>query len=421
MKKSYTDNGNCIKLLGIPIRINLINISTIARKEIELGISKRVIIKKYNVIMLKDALAKKSRYEFVAKNGKFLLFYGTTNYRFDHRRTFSSFSERFEDADVLSGYKEKRTLFHPLWFLYSYLHALVWLIQLLLSGYSLLDSSLFIPHIYTCFITNKSLRQTDLKKYKFVVVYYDVNTDDNYVVQACEASNIVTMTLQHGIFAKKESVDSISDFGLEFTESIADYYLCWNQYTKDEAIKAGMNPERIVVLGIPKYINITNNNTINNYVRNTFGVILNSKSFHIHNQELIKIANEISSSLNVKYIVRYHPQLKGNEYSYLYGPNYLENDDNKTTIEDYAQKVDFTIISSSSVFVDLIYLKHPTYRLVVTNRDTYSTVSYNSFKNCEEFLDIYRKTSPTDDTVFNYLCTTTSVYDNYRDFFNKFL
>jgi hypothetical protein len=228
------------------------------------------------------------------------------------------------------------------------------------------------------------------------------------------------MTLQHGIFAKKSAIHTISDTAFELSSSISDYYLAWNEYTKDEAVKVGLQPNKVIVLGAPKYINIKEPESACHAYNDLFGVILNNSAFDTHNRHLVNMANQIYSKTGKKYILRYHPQMKGDEYKSLYGQGFFKKDDNTHSISEYANEVSFTIISSSSVFVDLLLLKHPTYRLRVFEEDTYSSVTYNSFSSVDELLDIL-KCGNFDNKAFSYLCNSYDTYDNYRHFFDNVL
>ena len=141
---------------------------------------------------------------------------------------------------------------------------------------------------------------------------------NHFFVQMCQNRKVLTMTLQHGIFARKSVIHTITDTAFELSESISEYYLAWNQYTKDEAIKVGLGPEKIIVLGAPKYINTKEPTEICKADNDVFGVILNNSAFDKHNRCLIEMANQIYNKTGLKYVLRYHPQMGGVEYKSLY-------------------------------------------------------------------------------------------------------
>lgn len=368
----------------------------------------------------KDSLSRDKQYVIKQKEkNRYLLFYGAYNCRKDHLRTFTTFSEKFPDADVTCATPCKKE-FTIGCFLKSIPLFFVWLLQMLFNGLPLYECLNSIRFVQICYLQNRLLQSLLEKEYSFIVVYYDASPDENYFVQLCKKKNILTMTLQHGIFARKSTIHTISDTAFELSESISDYYLAWNLYTKDEAVKVGLDADKVVVLGAPKYINTKEPSKPYKSDNKYFGVILNNSAFNEHNKHLVDMANQISDITGYKYILRYHPEMKGDEYKKMYGSGFLKKDNNNHTIAEYACSVSYTIISSSSVFVDLLLLKHPTYRLKVFDEDTYSTVEFNSFATANEFVMLLEK-EHDDNIAFDYLCNSYNIYNNYRTFFDKFL
>ena len=409
-----------LKLLGLPDYVNL-------RQVLSVKVADAVAnpVRFYNacggvLYFLRDAFIEDRRYETqIRGSSSFLLFYGKYNLRKDHQKTFLNFSKCFEDADVIyADFMPKR--YHPFRLLMRFFYMLVWLTQMLFNKIPIFEACNSLPYIQLVYELQKQMNKILVKDYRFVVTYYDAAPDENYFTQVSKQKSITTMTLQHGIFARKNEINSITDTAFELSCSISDYYLAWNQYTKDEAIKVGLPSEKIIVLGAPKYINTKEPEKACKAENSTFGVILNNSAFDRHNRCLIDMANDIYDKTGFHYLLRYHPQMNGGEYKELYGRGFLKEDDNSHSILDYANSVSFTIISSSSVFVDLLLLKHPTYRLKVTEEDTYSTVNFNSFSTVDELIKI-RETKKDDDSAFNYLCTSYDTYNKYRSFFNSIL
>ncbi len=420
MKETYIKFDN-LHLFGIPKCVNLRSVLSLKAADAESN-----PIRLYNSLgglyyYFHDSLIKERHYQSIKKEGShFLLFYGIYNLRKDHQKTFLGFADRFIDADVFyASFLEKKKItigrfFKCLCFF------LIWMAQMLLHRISLYEACNALPFVLLCYDTNKNVKQLLTRKYRFVVVYYDASPDENCFVQMCKEKRITSMTLQHGIFARKSVVHTITDTAFELSSSISDYYLAWNEYTKDEAIKVGLKPERVIVLGAPKYINTKEPELPYKADNDIFGVILNNSAFDTHNRHLIDMANQIYKITGKRYILRYHPQMKGDEYRNLYGDGFLKKDDNAHTIGEYAKEVSFTIISSSSVFVDLLLLKHPTYRLKVFEEDTYSSVDFNSFSTVEELLEVM-KSKTVDNKAFLYLCNSYNTFDNYRSFFDNVL
>lgn len=353
-------------------------------------------------------------------SSKFLLFYGKFNLRQDHQNIFLNFAKHFNDADCMYARKCKHIKCTPFRFLKRCLTAIIWIIQILWQKVPLVECLNALTYVGVCFDLNREASAVFAKKYAFVVVYYDCSPDDNYIIQVFRQRGIPTMTLQHGTFAQKQNPKGITDYGLELKESISDFFLAWNDYTRDEAVRIGVNPDKIKVLGVPKFIDRKEPEKPVKADNNLFGVILNFPTMDFHNRRLIDMANQIADKTGMRYIVRYHPRLKSAAYASCYGKGFEAENDNKTSIKEYAQQVSFSIITSSSVFIELLMLKHPTFRFRISDDDTYGSVEYNSFSTLEELASLLTK-QDMDKQVFGYLCNNYNVYSTYRAFFGRFL
>lgn len=127
-------------------------------------------------------------------------------------------------------------------------------------------------------------------KYKLLVVLYDTYSIDNYFVQFFASKGIKTATLQHGVMlAPRKGLENNIDFaGLEFKNFVSDYFLVWNQFTKNEAIKAGLDEDKIKVLGIAKCLN---SQSMEFGSKKVFGIILDGEYEKENNSIMIDIAN----------------------------------------------------------------------------------------------------------------------------------
>lgn len=410
-----------VRLLRIPSYYTLSSIMSVVILQHELG--ERVLYTIYKGLLWVWRTVIIGARDYIYENNKsiFLFIYGTYNYRKDHEKTFTDFTDRFDDSDRLRACAPEKRVFHGFGLIKYLMLSFVWFFQFVFSGVSIRDTLCALPYVVMCHYLNKKLLKLPTNKYKFVVTYCDVSPDENCMIQFFKNLNITTMTLQHGIFEKKPNPRSASETGFELYDSISDWYLAWNEYTVNEAVSLGMSRERVIPLGIPKYINYTapeHPTASNNRI---FGVILHNMASDKHNRQMIDIANQIAEKYDLQFILRYHPSLKGNEYNSICGPRYIGNNDIKTSINQYAESVCFTIVSNSSVFVELILMRHPVYRKIVTSYDTYSKVKPFSFDTLSDFDSIYQDdegNKEKEKQVFDLLCNTYDIYENYRQFFN---
>lgn len=362
-------------------------------------------------------------YYSVEGTGSALLFYGEYNWRADHERTFHNLCSNLKGVVEIKATKQKPKIHVIRGLAYLFLFC-IWIIQAMLSGCNFVQACNVVRPLSICYKSNKLFSESCFKNALLLIAYYDVSPDESYVVQKAKLMGLKTATLQHGIFSEKKDKKALSDTGFEYSESVSDYYFAWNQYTKDEWLKMGLDEKKIIVVGIPKFAGNTTKATDNTKSLDVFGVILNNSSFDAHNRLLVMTANKISESLGMCYVIRFHPELKGGikkAYEELADDRYfIGESDNKVSVPEYSNTVKFSIISSSSVFVDLVFLGADVYRLIVTDSDTYSNVKQNSFCNAEEFTKLYKdKTSL--DNLFDYLCTTRDVSGSYQNVINSLL
>ena len=261
------------------------------------------------------------------------------------------------------------------------------------------------------------LNTLDCSNYCCGVVYNDLETFDNVFVQYLKNNGIGTITCQHGAFtAPLINSDNYLDAGIELTYSIADIFMAWNQMTYDEAIKAGMDPKRLYVLGIPKCIG--EEKIVAHHKTGYFGVILNIKERQQENLRMIQIANIIAKKINKKYYLKLHPNLQLDEYNNIIDHEWGKVLPKSISVADYAQLVDFSILTASSVYVELIFYKCRVYKLRTDVVDKFPKFHQYDFSNDTELLQLLDKEYDISQ-VFNYYCHTVDPQRSYETFFDN--
>lgn len=264
----------------------------------------------------------------------------------------------------------------------------------------------------------------DSSKYKALTVFFDAGPYENALVQQYQSKNIVTCTLQHGMFSSRREEAGFEFAGIQFRCFISDYFLAWNEYTKDEMIKEGIDSNRVRVLGIPQYAGaeFTVNKDRDSDKRNIFGVILDIPSEQERNERLIKFANVLSKEFGLKYKLRYHPNAKKNEFDGILDDQFYNGFiDNSVSIYDYSREVDFTIMDSSSVYIELILLNHTTFRYSTQDvHDKYLGITENTFSNVEMLFSLYKNPEAVSNNLASLterLNVKTSILKNYKEFY----
>lgn len=414
--KDLIDNislGNCFE------EIQFSKIFTIELCHLEGNkLNKRNVIKNFLIFIQRCICDRYVFEENVEDKKDVLFFYGKYWWREDHQQTFCNFTSRFVNYGCIFGKKQKISFnfdfINRLWFGIKWLFKSAKYIPIPLSMY-------LLPNIDMIFYMNQLVKKIDFSDYKLVVVYSELSPDENFLVQYAKKMGLKTATLQHGVFVARKNDSQPVDRGIQLRESIVDYFLAWNKFTEDNAILEGMNPEKIFTLGIPKFINYASKPEIDTIKKDIFGVVLNgfTPEFDAQNREMIRYANQIADRLNIKYILRYHPDMKGYEYANLCTTRCCGINDDKS-ISEYAKKVDFSIVDASSVFIELVFIKHPVFRISNAKDDVYSTLSIDgAFSTVDELERLINTKNVISERAFDYLCNTNDVFDSYNHFFKN--
>ena len=91
-----------------------------------------------------------------------------------------------------------------------------------------------------------------------------------------------------------------------------DYKLLWNEFTKRQFTAAGINEEKLYVVGNTKKLK-SEKNFISEAVNNKFGILLDwpkGENAVDYNIKLIELANKIAEKYACGFYVKLHPDRK---------------------------------------------------------------------------------------------------------------
>lgn len=279
-----------------------------------------------------------------------------------------------------------------------------------------------ITCLYKCYELEKNLNQIKNKDLSLIVVNYDSFFLDNFSVQYFQHKGIKTATLQHGVIVtKREGLENNIDFcGTEFKNSIADYFLVWNQFTKKQAIMSGIKEIKIVVAGPIKCIKI-NKIMKERPEKRILGILLDGKFTEENNPNMIKIANQFCSQYNYKFILRYHPAYKGNEYDSIINHSfYIGN--SSDDLNEFANQVDYILISNSTAYIELLYMNSKIIHFKCNPiTDKYRDLNIPSFSNASELYGFIKNKRYDNDNIKENLISVIDIESSYKKFFLKFI
>lgn len=296
-----------------------------------------------------------------------------------------------------------------------------WIFPLVEHGMSFKEANHAFMTLLTIHDFMPYLQDIMSKKYNLLVTYYDSNPIEGYVTCLFNNKNVPTATLQHGQFTSWRE-DSVENSGIEFLSSNSKYHLCWNKYAQEEAIKSGFDREHAPILGIIS--NIGKGQVQCKKIHNdVFGVVLCHPSWENENIELIRAANILAKSEHKKYYLKLHPNYVDDYFDYLVDKEYCLGCITKgIDVLEYANSVEFSIIGSTSMYVELIYFKHPVIRYSSgLPSDKYRDLKFGkSFSCANEIIDVYSTQDYETSELFGYLCHSYKTDYHYSSFFNKF-
>jgi hypothetical protein len=299
----------------------------------------------------------------------------------------------------------------------------VWLFQMLGRGLSAVEKYQVLKGLLDVYRIQRLFKTIDAKRYNLLVCYYDSILHECMLTLMFKKAGVHTATLQHGQFnAWREN--TYVNCGLEFYASPSDYQLCWNRFARDEAMKCGWKSDQLPVVGVMSNIGRGRERCVK--PRNgTFGVVISHPSWEHENVEMINAANLLASKLGFKYYLKLHPNYKEDYFETIVDKRfYIGNITKGIDTLQYVNMVDFTIVGSTSFFVEMVYLYHDILRFSTQlPSDKYKDITIGCvFHRQGEVLDCYNNFNEEDKVkLFSYLCESEDTFSLYKKFFERFL
>ena len=298
----------------------------------------------------------------------------------------------------------------------------IWFLQMGGKGLTLIEKCQVLKELIESFRIYKIFNRLDLSKYKLLVCYYDSIIHECMLTLICKRLGIKTATLQHGQFnAWREN--TFVNCGLEFYASPSDYQLCWNKFARDEAMKCGWKEYQLPVVGVMSNIGRGKERWLKPNC-GIFGVVISHPSWEHENIEMIKAANILASKYNLKYYLKLHPNYK--EYYFKHKVDasyYIGNVEKGIDTLKYCNMVDFTIVGSTSFYVEMVYCYHDIIRYSSKQpSDKYRDIEdVCVFGHTSEIVLSYQNLNKRNkDNLFEYLCHSNDTFSSYKEFFDKF-
>lgn len=184
-----------------------------------------------------------------------------------------------------------------------------------------------------------------------LVTFCDAQPTENLASQLGRIAGAVTLTNQHGQYRYLDD-QNLSEDAEVYANFVSDYLLCWGEATVAEFAKAGINSERMIVVGWLRSWPQRGSAEKMVVVPGTFGVMLNGENARESNTAMLAIAEALAEQMGMKYLVRLHPWSEASSYSALCGPGCSGLE--KLPLFLYQNRVEFSIGHMSGAVVELL-------------------------------------------------------------------
>ena len=255
---------------------------------------------------------------------------------------------------------------------------------------------------------------------KLLVVVYDAHLIDSLAVQLYNKLNIDTATLQHGSF-------SCENGNWAFAGSKSKKFLAYGQCTKEDGEICGLHEERILLMGMPQYVDTKLPMQIQKSNKNKFGVILNGGNLTDENSKLLELAENFAKKRGVRYDIKLHPADQGQNNELLKQLEYSDNIYQKEkNVIQFTEGIDYAIVNKSTVFLDYILNLFPVY-IYEIDQESYKGIKWCKVKNVcelEEKVDLLehdlKKTESEFLKIRDSVCVGGDIKARYQNFFRKY-
>ncbi len=223
-----------------------------------------------------------------------------------------------------------------------------------------------------------------------LITYFDASMCDNIIAQLCRNQDIPTATLQHGHFLAKND-DGTK--GIAFDGFVSDQMFVWGEYTKLEAIEAGIPEEVIKVVGCPKYIGLKRPEPKMVTDIRTIGVVLEGGTGNSYlrdaNYQMVQTVVQYAEATGCSLLIKPHP-VSNNDYlkPLLANKANIHFTEKIMPVADFASSVDIAVAMGSTVYAELLYLGVIVFRFLSTSApDRYKRIAQGTFPNVETLTE----------------------------------
>lgn len=202
---------------------------------------------------------------------------------------------------------------------------------------------------------------------------------------------IPTYSFQHGFDYNKKPYGYNT---INFDNFVADNMLCWGQYSIDEMVKFGIDKDRLILFGNPKYSSYKRFLRVGDRFKRCL-VVLSRDIYEEGNQYLIEIISKLN---NIYFDIKLHPNLNSQNYKSLIDSyeHICLLDDNVLVATLMDKKYDFVITYNTSVHYESILNGNLSFGLDVKSDGGILFEKFSSREELNTLIHMYQNKSVQD-------------------------
>lgn len=318
----------------------------------------------------------------------------------DDLQMFENVADCCDDRQIWTFDIKGKASHHSLTHIVSYLFFMISAIYNVLSYKKTFIGSkkILLINLAKCYNTISEIKKLPIN-IASSTVFYDLGMMSNLTQQYYNIRKIPTITMQHGVALRFRNPNNLDFAAPEFESMVSLHYLVWNKFTYKQAISYGISPKNLHICGIARCLG--NKPIIKENNIGIFGVVLDGRNTVANNNKMLYIANDIAIHTGLKYIIRLHPEDKSLRYSEDLKKGFCIGFSQRTSILDYIDTVDFSLVCNSTAIMEFSYFCHLFYRVlpVEISLDKYldtnlpSICSYDDYRKLDSnnLMKIYRE------------------------------
>lgn len=247
-----------------------------------------------------------------------------------------------------------------------------------------------------------------------ILTYCDALPVDYYITWLANKEQKKTVTVEHGMFPKGSFIYKHSESNYFIANSIA------GKLFGEDTLKS-----KILIGGLMQEFGYQEEDTIKDEKSNTFAVFLDTGLSEVaieDDKRVLELADQFAESSGMRYIIRYHPADRGKTWHNTQSKALIRLSESEETSDELMDKVDFSIMISSTTYFQSLFKLTPVIRYVGKRGNIFDPIMEDVFTDCDSLNNvagqIRRQTVNDLKEKRNRWIGNTNVFEGYQNSIN---